>query len=79
MQGGISMQDHGGVIDVEPLVTASELEAKGILRRTTAYRLARAGTIPSFWTGPARTGVRFRVSEVLAALRRPVCDGLNTP
>lgn len=65
------MQDHGAVLDVEPLLTASELEAKGILRRTTAYRLARSGAVPSYCVGPARTGVRFRVSEVLAALRRP--------
>ena len=65
------MHQHSTVFEIEPLLTANELEAKGILRRTTAYRLAKSGSIPSYIVGPARTGVRFRVSEVLAALRRP--------
>ena len=72
------MQERSSVLEVEPLLTASQLEAKGILRRTTAYRLAKSGAVPSYSVGPARTGVRFRVSEVLEALRRPVCDGLDT-
>jgi hypothetical protein len=59
-------------VEVEPLVDATELEAKGVLRKSSAYRLAKTGAIPSYMVGPAQTGVRFRVSEVLAALRRPV-------
>jgi hypothetical protein len=56
---------------VEPLVTAHELEKARILTKSSAYKLARTGLIPSYMTGPAQTGVRFRVSEVLSALRRP--------
>ena len=55
----------------EPLETADQLEAAGLLRKGTAYRLAKIGMIPSYTVGPKRTGVRFRRSEVLAALRRP--------
>lgn len=57
--------------DCEPLEKAVDLELAGILSRGTAYRLAKSGAIPSYLVGPKRTGVRFRRSEVLAALRRP--------
>jgi hypothetical protein len=56
---------------IEPLVSANELEAHGVLRKSSAYRLAKRGLIPSYMVGPSQTGVRFRVSEVLSALRRP--------
>jgi len=56
---------------IEPLQTATELERAGILKRGSAYKLAKAGIIPSYAVGPKQTGVRFRRSEVLAALRRP--------
>lgn len=56
---------------IEPLLSASDLEEKGLLRKSSAYRLARQGIIPSYMVGPSQTGVRFRVSEVLEALRRP--------
>ena len=56
----------------EPLETAMELERAKIVKKNCAYKLAKAGVIPSYLVGPKRTGVRFRRSEVLAALRRPV-------
>jgi len=55
----------------ESLETASELERAGIIKRSCAYKLSRAGVLPSYLVGPKQTGVRFRRSEVLAALRRP--------
>lgn len=58
----------------EPLETATELERAGIVKRACAYKLAKAGIIPSYLVGPKQTGVRFRRSEVLAALRRPVLE-----
>jgi|CXWL01.1.fsa_nt_gi hypothetical protein len=59
----------------EPLETASELEQAGIIKRSCAYKLSRAGILPSYLVGPKQTGVRFRRSEVLAALRRPATAG----
>ena len=55
----------------EPLETATELDRAGIVKRACAYKLAKQGIIPSYLVGPKQTGVRFRRSEVLAALRRP--------
>lgn len=66
------MEQKSVTIEVEPLLSAGDLEDRGILRKSSAYRLAKCGAIPSYLVGPARTGVRFRVSEVLAALRRPM-------
>lgn len=37
---------------------------------STLYRMAKAGKIPSYTVG--RTGVRFDIEEVRAALRRRV-------
>ena len=59
----------------EPLETATELERAGIVKRGCAYKLSKQGIIPSYLVGPKQTGVRFRRSEVLAALRRPVRVG----
>ncbi len=59
----------------EPLETAGQLERAGILHKSSAYKLAKQGVIPSYLVGPKQTGVRFRRSEVLAALRRPVKAG----
>ena len=55
----------------EPLETAMELERAGIVKKGSAYKLAKQGIIPSYLVGPKQTGVRFRRSEVLTALRRP--------
>jgi hypothetical protein len=53
------------------LVRARELEAWRILKKRTAYAMAKAGLIPSYRVGRSRRGIRFRVDEVLAALRQP--------
>jgi len=66
-----TMSDNAALIE-EPLVTANDLEDKRILKRSTAYRLAKSGAIPSYCVGPMKSGVRFRISEVLNALRRPI-------
>lgn len=58
-------------VSSEPLERAGELERAGIIKKACAYKLARAGVIPHYMVGPKQTGVRFRRSEVLAALRRP--------
>lgn len=54
------------------LVTAAVLEERGILTKGTAYRMARSGQIPCYSVGTEGRGVRFRIDEVLAALRRPI-------
>jgi hypothetical protein len=59
----------------EPLETATELDRAGIIRKGTAYKLAKNGIIPCYLVGPKQTGVRFRRSEVLTALRRPAQAG----
>ena len=56
---------------MDELVSAGALEQRGILPRGTAYKMAKAGQIPSYAVGAKGRGVRFRVEEVLAALRRP--------
>ncbi len=53
------------------LVTAAGLEERGILKKGTAYRMAKLKLIPCSYVGPKRGGVRFDPPEVLAALRRP--------
>ena len=55
----------------EGLVTAGGLEQRQILKKGTAYRMAKEGQIPSYLVGRKGRGIRFRVDEVLAALRRP--------
>jgi predicted DNA-binding transcriptional regulator AlpA len=50
------------------LLKARELEIHGI-PRTMAYRLAKAGLIPSYKVGIKQHGVRFVLDEVLQALR----------
>ena len=57
--------------DDEPLETAAELERAGILHKSCAYKLVKLGILPHYRVGPKRTGLRFRRSEVLAALRQP--------
>ena len=57
------------------LVKASTLEADYGIPRGTMYKLARTGLIPCYKVGPKRTGVRFVIDEVLAALRRPEIRG----
>ena len=56
---------------VEELVSASVLDERNILSKGTAYKMAKLGLIPAYKIGCKKRGVKFRVSEVLAALRRP--------
>ncbi len=56
------------------LVTAAVLEQRGILRKGTAFKMAKAGLLISYRCGVKGRGVRFRVDEVLAALRRPLAS-----
>ena len=52
----------------QPLVKARELERFGVSKHS-AYVLARSGLLPHYKVGKKRNGIRFIVSEVLAALR----------
>ncbi len=60
---------------VPELVKASELEARGILKRGTAYRMAKRNLIPFSRVGSKRGGIRFSPAEVLEALRKPSLEG----
>ncbi len=55
-----------------PLITARELESLGIMPKGTAYRMAAEGKLPHCVAGCRDRGSRFRVDDVLSALRRPV-------
>ena len=52
------------------LVTASGLEERGILKKGTAYRMAKLDLIPYAKVGAKRTGIRFSPSAVIDALTR---------
>jgi hypothetical protein len=54
------------------LVTAAVLEKRGILKKGTAYRMAKLNLIPCAKVGPKRRGIRFSPADVLAALRQSV-------
>ena len=54
------------------LVTAQDLELLGVMRKGTAYRMAADGKLPHYLVGCRGRGIRFRVDEVLEALKRPV-------
>ena len=56
----------------QELVTAAELEERKILKKGTAYKMAKLKLIPCLYVGPKRGGIRFSPQEVLAALREPV-------
>ena len=57
--------------ELNALVTAADLEAMGILKRGTAFRMAKLNLIPCSRVGAKRGGIRFSPAEVLKALRRP--------
>lgn len=59
------------MITDDRLVTAQDLERIGVIRRGTAYRMAADGKLPHYVVGCRGRGIRFRVEEVLSALRRP--------
>lgn len=56
--------------EIEELVKARVLEERRILKAGTAYRMARIGLLKTYRVGEKSGGVRFRVSEVLAALEK---------
>lgn len=61
----------------ERLIDAHELSRRLGLPRTTIYRMVAKGSLPHYRTGPSRHGVRFRVAEVLAALRAVPADEVS--
>jgi hypothetical protein len=61
------------------LVTAAVLQERGILKKGTAYRMAKLNLIPFAKVGPKRKGIRFSPAEVLAALRGQVDEGEGGP
>ncbi len=53
------------------LIDAGVLERENGILKSSAYKLAKSGLIPSYRVGPRLRGVRFVAEEVLQALRRP--------
>ena len=53
------------------LVSARQLEELGIMKKGAAFRMAKAGMLVHYRTGASRGGIRFRVQEVLDAMRVP--------
>ena len=51
------------------LVDASVVAMRLGMAKTSIYRMAAAGLIPSYAAGPRLTGRRFDLAEVKAALR----------
>ena len=64
--------NEGTAMNSDQLVTAQELEARGVMKKGTAYRMVKAGKLTHYKVGCAGGGIRFRVDEVLAALRQPI-------
>ena len=56
----------------EQLVDAATAAHQLGTTRSSLYRLAKAGKIPSYACGPRLSGVRFDLAEVREVLRRPV-------
>ena len=56
--------------EIDELVTARYLEERRILKAGTAYRMSKLGVLKIYRVGTKGGGVRFRVSEVLAALEK---------
>jgi hypothetical protein len=65
------VMNEGTTVTSDQLVTAQDLEAMGIMRKSTAYRMCKAGLLDHYKVGIAGGGIRFKVREVLAALRVP--------
>ena len=53
------------------LVDAATLAKQLGQAKSSVYRLAKQGVIPSYAAGPCLSGRRFDVAEVREALRRP--------
>ena len=56
------------------LVTAQDLEKIGVMRKGTAYRMVADGKLPHYLVGSRSRGIRFKINEVLAALRSPAAS-----
>ncbi len=56
------------------LVTAQDLERIGVMPKGTAYRMAAEGKLPHYIVGCRGRGIRFKLDEVLSALRRPTAS-----
>ena len=59
-------------METQALVDAATVATKLGQAKTSIYRLAKSGRIPSYAAGPRLRGLRFDLSEVKEALRRPV-------
>ena len=68
---------EGNGLNSDQLVTAQELEARGVMKKGTAYRMAAAGRLTHYKIGCLGTGIRFRVDEVLAALWQPAAENIR--
>ncbi len=56
-------------METHSLVNASVVAARLGMAKSSIYRLARAGLIPSYAAGPRLRGRRFDLAEVKAALK----------
>ena len=56
-------------MDTDTLVDAATVAAKLGQAKSSVYRLAQAGIIPSYAAGPRLRGRRFDLAEVREALR----------
>ncbi len=80
MQVSRAPTDHGVLPadvqeDDDKVVTAQGLERNLNIPRTTIFRMVRAGQIPHYRIGVGRRGLRFKVAEVLDALRVNASNG----
>ena len=57
--------------DGDVVVTAAVLEERGILKKGTAYKMAKLKLIPCAYVGTTRRGIRFSPHGVLIALKQP--------
>jgi predicted DNA-binding transcriptional regulator AlpA len=64
-------------MNTETLVDAATVAAHLGQAKSSIYRLAKSGAIPSFKAGPRGRGVRFDLHEVRQALRRMPVDEVS--
>lgn len=57
------------------IISARELEQRGILKRRTALRMAQLGMLPHIRFGAKLKGVGFFQEEVIRALKGGLIDG----
>jgi excisionase family DNA binding protein len=61
----------------DQLVTARQLETLLGVKKNTIYKMRKAGKLTFYRVGTAGGGIRFRVEEILAALRQPARHGVS--